>query len=272
MLDVDRWPELRDPVLVIALTGWVDAGDAGEQAAASLSGQLEASRTFGRYALDELLDLQQTRPMVQLEDGVTRRIAWPEVELAAGRAGRDVVLCTGPEPSLRWASFTGDLVDAFVRLGVQQAFTLGGMPAVSSHRRPVEVLATATSRSLAQEVGAIRTDYQGPTGAQSVLQVRLGEAGIPTIGLWAQVPHYVSANPSPPAVRALLERVRELAGVQISLTELDEQVDAYAEKVEEGLADRPDVADLVTAIEAGAEEPVSGDALAAEIERFLRDQ
>jgi proteasome assembly chaperone (PAC2) family protein len=272
VLDVDRWPELRDPALVISLTGWVDAGEAGNTAASHLRRHLEAFRPFGRYELGELLDLQQTRPTVELVQGATRKITWPEVQLAAGRAGRDVVLCTGPEPSLRWPAFAEELVDAFVRLDITQAFTLGGMPAVASHRRPVEVLATATSRSLAQEVGAIRTDYRGPTGVQSVLQVRLGEAGIPTVGLWAQVPHYVSASPSPPAVRALLERLRELAGVEVGLDELDEEADEYVEKVEAGLAERPDVADLVQAIEADAEGDVSGDALAAEIERYLRDQ
>jgi proteasome assembly chaperone (PAC2) family protein len=272
VLDVDRWPELRDPVLVVSLTGWVDAGEAGHTAAAHLETHLQAFRPFGRYDLGELLDLQQTRPTVELVEGATRRITWPAVQLAAGRAGREVLLCTGPEPSLRWPAFANDLVDAFVRLGVRQAFTLGGMPAVASHRRPVEVLATATSRSLAQEVGAIRTDYRGPTGVQSVLQVGLGDAGIPTVGLWAQVPHYVSASPSPPAVRALLERLRDLAGIDVALDELDEEADVYAEKVEAGLAERPDVADLVRAIEADADGDVSGDALAAEIERFLRDQ
>jgi proteasome assembly chaperone (PAC2) family protein len=173
---------------------------------------------------------------------------------------------------LRWPSFARDIVDLATRLDVAQAFTLGGMPAVVSHRRPVNVLATATAHSLAQEVGAMRTDYEGPTGAQTVVQFELGRSGIPTAGLWAQVPHYVSGNPSPPAVRALLERLRELAGLRLDLHDLDEQVDVYREKVDEGVAERPDVAELVNAIEAQTVEDVSGDAIAAEIERFLRDQ
>ena len=107
---------------------------------------------------------------------------------------------------------------------------------------------------------------------QTVLQVELGAAGIPTVGLWAQVPHYVSGNPSPPAVRAMLDRLTELGGIDVSSEELDEEIESYAGKVEEGLADRPDVADLVAAIESQTVEEVSGDALAAEIERFLREQ
>jgi predicted ATP-grasp superfamily ATP-dependent carboligase len=259
-------------VLVIALRGWVDAGDAGEVAAASLGSQLESRRISGRYDLSDLVDLQQTRPMVSLEGGATRRIEWPAVQLEAGRAGRDVVIFSGPEPSLRWPTFVNDLTRLAGELGVTQAFALGGMPAVASHRRPLAVLATATTHSLAQEVGAMRTDYAGPTGVQTVLQVALGEAGIPAVGLWAQVPHYVAGNLCPPAVSALLRRVNELAGVVVDVSELDAQTDTYVEKVEEGLAERPDVAELVRAIEDESQNEVSGDALAAEIEKFLRDQ
>jgi proteasome assembly chaperone (PAC2) family protein len=272
MLDVETWPTLRAPVLVVTLTGWVDAGEAGTMAATMLASQLEGARVFGHYALADLVDLQQTRPTVELVDGTTRHVEWPKITFTAGRAGRDVVVATGPEPSLAWRSFAGDLVDVARRLDVAQAFTLGGMPAVVSHRRPVSVLATASAHSVAQEVGAMRGDYQGPTGAQTVVQFELGRAGIPAVGLWAQVPHYVSGNPSPPAVRALLERVREVAGLRIDLSDLDDEIDAYTAKVDEGVAERPDVAELVRAIEDQTAEDVDGDAIAAEIERFLRDQ
>jgi proteasome assembly chaperone (PAC2) family protein len=272
VLEVDSWPQLRDPVLVTALRGWVDAGEAGALAAASLTGQLESARVFARYDLSDAVDLQQTRPTVSLVDGTTREITWPAIEFTAGRAARDVVVCSGPEPSVRWPTFVQELTDLASRLGVTQAIGLGGMPAVASHRRPVAVLATATSHSLAQEVGAMRTDYVGPTGVQTVFQFALGEAGIPTVGLWAQVPHYVAGNASPPAVRALLDRVQTLAGLHLDLSDLDEQTDAYAERVEEGLSERPDVAELVRAIEDENENEPSGEELAAEIERFLRDQ
>lgn len=272
MLDVETWPRLRDPVMVVSLTGWIDAGEAGELAGATLASQLDGAREFGSYSLDDLVDLQQTRPTVELLEGTTRHITWPKITLTAGHAGRDVVIAAGPEPSLRWPTFARDLVDLADRLDVKQAFTLGGMPAAVSHRLPVNVLATASAHSVAQEVGAMRTDYEGPTGAQTVVQFELGRAGIPSVGLWAQVPHYVSGNPSPPAVLALLERLRELATLQLDLSGLDEQVDLYREKVDEGVAERPDVADLVQAIEDQTAEEVSGDAIAAEIERFLRDQ
>jgi proteasome assembly chaperone (PAC2) family protein len=274
MLDVDRWPDLRDPVLVVALSGWVDAGLAGAGAVAVLSEQLDSSGAFGRVDLTELADLQQTRPSVHLVDGVTREITWPAIDLIAGRAGRDLVVCRGPEPSLRWRAFSDEVVQMSQRMGVSMMFGLGGMPTLVSHRRPVSVLATATSRSLAQEVGAWRADYTGPTGAQTALQVALGQAGIPGVGLWAQVPHYVAATPSPPAISALLSRLREVAGVETDLTALDGQVDEYLRRVEEGLSERPDVAEMVRNIEAneGAGDIPTGDELASEIERFLREQ
>jgi len=274
VLEIDRWPDLRDPVLVVALSGWVDAGLAGAGAAAVLGDQLGSASGFGRVDLTDLVDLQQTRPTVRLVDGAAREISWPAVDLIAGRAGRDVVLCHGPEPSLRWRAFGNELVEMSQRLGVRMMFGLGGMPSLVSHRRPVTVLTTATSRSLAQEVGVWRADYSGPTGAQTALQVALGHAGIPGVGLWAQVPHYVAATPSPAAISSLLSRLREVAGIETELSGLDSQADEYLRRVEEGLSERPDVAEMVRNIEASEDsgEVPTGDELASEIERFLREQ
>ena len=272
VIAVERWPELRSPVLVLVLTGWVDAGGAGASAAAALAEQIGAGRVFARCDLSDLVDLQQTRPTVALAGGTTREVSWPVIEFMAGRAGRDVVLCAGPEPSLRWPTITREIIDVAQHLGVERAFSLGAMPAVVSHRRPTPVLATATSHELAEEAGALRTDYQGPTGLQTVLQVAFGDAGIPAVGLWAQVPHYVSGNPSPPATRALLSRLRELSGVESDLGALDDACESYVEQVEAGLADRPDVAELVDAIESEHPPIPTADELASEIERFLREQ
>jgi proteasome assembly chaperone (PAC2) family protein len=275
MIDIDALPQLRDPVLVVALSGWVDAGLAGGGTVAVLAEQLESVRTFGRLDLSDLMDLQQTRPTVHLVDGVSREIAWPQISFSAGHLGSDVVLCVGPEPSLRWRAVLGEVVGLAEQLGVTAAFTVGGIPSMASHRRPVSVLATGTDAELVEAAGAWRQDYTGPTGAQSVLQVMLGDAGIPTLALWAQVPHYVAGGASPPAIRALLAKLRDLGGVSVDLDALDEQAQAYVERVEEGLTERPDVVEVIRAIEAGEaedEELPSGDELASEIERFLRDQ
>jgi proteasome assembly chaperone (PAC2) family protein len=272
VLEVETWPELRQPVLVVALSGWVDAGMAGSHAADLLREQLGAGRRFARLDLADLVDLQQTRPDVEIVDGVTRRVTWPEIECVAGRAGPDVVLVTGPEPSLRWPSVVSELIDAAHRLGVVAAYGLGAMPSVTTHRQPIPVLATATDEDLAERAGALRTDYIGVTGLQTALLVGLGEAGIPSVGLWAQVPHYLAGSPSPPATRAVLGRLIELAGLELDLDELDRDTERYAVKVEAGLAERPDVAELVQAIEAEHPALPTGDELVSEIEQFLRSQ
>ena len=156
MIEIDTLPQLRDPVLVVALTGWVDAGLAGSGSVAFLQEQVDAPRTFARIDLGDLMDLQQTRPTVHLVDGVSREIDWPEITLSAGRLGRDIVLCSGPEPSLRWRAVLGELVDVALQLGVTEAFSVGGIPAMASHRRPLSVLATGTDEALVERAGAWR--------------------------------------------------------------------------------------------------------------------
>ena len=272
MLDVETWPELRHPVMVIALGGWVDAGMAGAEAADLIRHQMGAGRRFARVDLADVVDLQQTRPDVEIVEGVTRRVTWPEIECTAGRVGRDVVVVTGPEPSLRWPTVVAELVAMAQHLGVVAAYGLGAMPSVSTHRQPVPVLATATDAVVAERAGVLRTDYVGVTGLQTTLLVALGTAGIPAVGLWAQVPHYLAGSPSPPATRALLGRLVELTGIELALADLDRAAGSYAAKVEAGLVERPDVAELVQAIEAEHPAIPSGDELMTELERFLRSQ
>lgn len=276
---VDRWPSCDRPLVVIALSGWVDAGGAGAGALTALAGQLDGAETFATLDLADLCDLQQTRPIARFEAGGMRTIDWPHLSFVHGRVAghpsrspRDVVLVHGPEPSLQWRSVADEIVQVALRVGAAEAFTVGGMPAIASHRREHAVLATATSRSLAQEVPPLRPDYAGPTGLQTVVQRALGSAGIGCVGLWAQVPQYVAGSPSPPAVRALLRRIAQLARLDLDLAVLDERVRAYVARVDEGLASRPDVAAIVDRLDAGAGALPTGDDLATEIERFLRSR
>ena len=276
MLSVERWPELTEPLIVVALSGWVDAGGAGAGAMAALSEQLEGARVFGSIDVTEMADLQQTRPVARW-DGSDRVIDWPRITFECGRisggregAGRDVVLARGPEPSLRWPTITSAVVDAARRLGVRQAVTLGGIPALVSHRKAVVIAASATQRSLAQELVPLRPDYAGPTGLQTVMLRALGDSGIPGSGLWAQVPQYVSGSPSPPAIRALLGRLVEVYHLDLDLRALDDRSQAYLRRVAAGLAARPDVKSVVDQIDE-RQEGSTGD-LVAEIEQFLRSQ
>ncbi len=273
MLHVEHWPEVVDPVLVYSFTGWVDAGLAGMGTLELVIEQLEGGGggRFGSIDLTDLLDLQQTRPTVRLVEGDLRRIEWPEVELWSGPLGRDVICIRGPEPSIRWPAFAQWIVDIARHLKVREAFALGGMPAVVTHRRPVPVLASATRRSVAQEVGPLRDDYLGATGLNTIVQHALGDAGLRSVALWAQVPQYVSGSPSPPAVRSLAARLRDLARIDIDLDVLDARSAAYRDKVEEGLAERPDVLAIVDQIDQQLDQRIpSADELASEIEQFLR--
>jgi proteasome assembly chaperone (PAC2) family protein len=270
VLRVERWPELHDPVMVISLAGWIDAGLAGAGAVAALSEQLADSSAFATLDLSELMDLQQTRPVARWGEDGMRIIDWPQLSFVAGRLGRDLVIVSGPEASLAWPAVAGEIVGVARRLGVRHAFTLAGMPALVSHRRPIPVLATATHRSLAQEIAPLRTAYVGPTGMQTIVQRALGDADIPSAGLWAQVPQYVSGSPSPPAVRALLRRLVELARLEIDLRPLDTRCESYSARVDEGLATRPDVREVVDRID--QQQAASTDDLVSEIELFLRSQ
>ena len=276
VLSVERWPELSEPLLVVALSGWVDAGGAGAGAMAALGEQLQDARRFGSIDISAMADLQQTRPVARWR-GDARVIDWPEITFECGRikggregAGRDLVLVRGPEPSLRWPATASSVVDAARRLGARQAVTLGGIPSLVSHRRSPVVTASATQRSLAQELLPLRPDYAGPTGLQTVVLRALGDAGIPGCGLWVQVPQYVSGSPSPPSIRALLARLMEVYNLDLDLRGLDDRSQAYLRRVEAGLAARPDVKAVVDQIDERQEGP-TGD-LVAEIEQFLRSQ
>lgn len=281
MLDVERWPELRDTLLVVALSGWVDAGLAGAATAALTIDQLEGARRFATVPLADDVDLQQTRPTVDLAGGVTRSISWPEIQLVAGRAARDVVVMRGAEPSLHWPTLIAEVLEAADRLDVRDVVTLGGMPATVSHRRPTTVLSTSSSADLARELGGQRADYDGPTGAQTALAVAFAERGTPAVGLWAQVPHYLSGATVPPAMRALFIRLAEVGRLRVDAGILDAQCEAWLVKVEESVTERPEVAELVEQIEAAEnegsarlfdEDLPSGEELASEIERFLREE
>lgn len=262
---------LERPVMVVALSGWVDAGTAGATATKVLEDEMADSEELARVDLSEVADLQQTRPMIELVDGVTRDIVWPAITFVGGQAGRDVIVCRGAEPSVRWREFAAEIVELARDLDVRMLVTLGGMPSPVSHRRPLKVLATASARSVAQEVEPVRLDYTGPTGAQTVIQVAAGAADIPAVGLWAQVPHYLSGTISPVAARALLSRLREIAGVEADLSTLDREAQTYLDQVEETISQRADIAELVDRLDAQVEEELpTGDELVSEIEEFLR--
>ena len=270
-------------MLVAAFEGWNDAGDGASAAAAYLARRWGA-KPFASIDPEDFYDFTSTRPEVRLEDGLTRAIDWPENEFSAaplGGSGRDVIFLRGVEPQLRWRTFSGLVVDVARSLGAELAVTLGALLAEVPHTRPVPVMGTAADRDLVARLGLRRSRYEGPTGIIGVLGEALARAGIPSASLWASVPAYVGQTPSPKATLALVSRLGEVLDVGVPTVDLDVAAAAYERQVNEVVAADDDATAYVRSLEESEDtddteidsaELPGGDVLAAEVERYLRDQ
>jgi proteasome assembly chaperone (PAC2) family protein len=279
----ERPSTLQRPVLIGAFRGWNDGGQAATLAAGYLA-RLWGARKFADIDPELFVDFQATRPMVSLEEGRTRRIEWPENSFFRGRipgANRDAILLVGVEPNYRWRTFSEIVTDLARELGVELAVTLGALVADVPHTRPSPVTGAATDPQLVDELGLQLSRYEGPTGIVGVLLDSCRRAGIPSVSLWSAVPHYVQLAPSPPAAKALCERLADVLSTEIDVTELDEAAEEYVEQVSQAVATDADTASYVEELERRADslelleesdDFPSGDALAAEITRFLRDR
>ncbi len=273
-------PQLERPILIAAFRGWNDGGQGASLATGYLAKLWEAKR-FAEVDPETFFDFQATRPHVTLEEGLTRRIDWPATVFYHGRPpglDRDAVLLLGIEPNLRWRTFTDLLIGFTQELGVELVVTLGALLADVPHTRPCPVTGSATDKQLVERLGLSASRYEGPTGIIGVLHDACLRAGLPSASLWAAVPHYVSLTPSPKAALALCERLGDLLGAQIDTGELEEAAENYSEQVSEAVASDPDTAAYIEELEQRAdtlaeEEALpSGDALAAELTRFLRER
>jgi proteasome assembly chaperone (PAC2) family protein len=276
-------PTLRRPVLVCAFGGWNDGGQGATMALEHLE-ELWGATRFAEVDPEGFVDFQATRPTVVLDEGLTRRIEWPECAFshaAIPGADRDVVLLHGVEPSYRWRTFS-DLVTGLAReLGVELVVTLGALLADVPHTRPAPVTGAATDPRLVEELGLELSRYEGPTGIVGVLHDACRRSGIRSASLWAAVPHYVSLAPSPRAAKALVAKLGELIAVDIDLTALDEAEAEYARHVSEAVASDADTQAYVEELERRADSMErlaeegrlpSGDSIAAELTRFLRER
>jgi proteasome assembly chaperone (PAC2) family protein len=279
-LRIDHRPELERPVLVAAFRGWNDGAQAASLAAGYLAKTWGAER-FAEVEPEGFFDFQATRPHVSLVEGVTRRIDWPETVFYHVRPDgldRDVVLLLGIEPNLRWRTFTDLVVGLANELGVELLITLGALLADVPHTRPAPVTGSATDSELVERLGLSASRYEGPTGIVGVLHDACGQSGIPSASLWAAVPHYVSLTPSPKGALALCERLSALIGVEVEADELEEAAQNYEEQVSEAVATDEETASYVDELERRADQLEettdlpSGDALAAELTRFLRER
>ncbi len=279
----ERPTSLERPVLIGAFRGWNDGGQAATLAAGYLA-RLWGARKFADIDPELFVDFQATRPMVSLEEGRTRKIEWPENTFYRARipgADRDAILLVGVEPNYRWRTFSEIVTDLARDLGVELAVTLGALVADVPHTRPSPVTGAATDPQLVDELGLQLSRYEGPTGIVGVLLDSCRRVGIPSVSLWAAVPHYVQLAPSPPAAKALCERLAGVLATDIDVTELTEASEEYVEQVSQAVATDTETAGYVEELERRtdsldwleeSDDLVSGDALAAEITRFLRER
>jgi proteasome assembly chaperone (PAC2) family protein len=279
-LIVHRRPELQSPVLVAAFRGWNDGGQAASLAAGYLA-KLWNAQQFAEIDPEGFFDFQVTRPHVSLVDGVTRKVDWPET--AFGHASlpgveRDAVLLTGSEPNVRWKTFTGLVVELVRDLQIELVVTLGSLLADVPHTRPAPVTGSASDPELVERLGLETSRYEGPTGIVGVLHDACRTAGIASASLWAAVPHYVSLAPSPRAAQALCDRLATLLAVDIDTEELRQAGETYSEQVSAAVATDEETQAYVEELEQRTDEMPdeiqipSGEALAAELTRFLRDR
>src|SRR6202163_4552799 len=279
----DRRPDgLRAPAMVCAFQGWNDAGDAASSAVSFMASALEARR-FARLDSEEFYDFQANRPCIRFSEPNRREIAWPTVEVfeaPAPRASRDLVLVQGVEPSMRWRAFSSHLVDLAEALGVQVVVSLGALLGDVPHTRPVAMTGFASDPSLVERVGMQTSTYEGPTGIVGVLHSACVEAGLPSASLWAGVPHYVAAATNPKAALALLRKVEGLIGVSVDVSDLELAATDYERQVGLAVQSDPDIQAFVERLEQAAqseaqsapEDVPSGDILAREFQRFLRQR
>jgi proteasome assembly chaperone (PAC2) family protein len=279
-LQVSFRPDLRRPVLIAAFRGWNDGGQGATLGAGYLA-KLWGAERFAEIDAESFYDFQVQRPQVSLEEGVTRKLTWPEnafFHAAVPGLDRDSVILLGTEPNLRWRTFAGLVVDLAQSLGVELVVTLGSLLADVPHTRPAPVTAAASDPALMDELGLEPSRYEGPTGIVGVLLDGCRAAGLPSLSLWAAVPHYVSLAPSPRAALALSRRLGELLGAEIDLGELERASDEYSEQVSEAVSADAETSAYVEELERrvdmleAAEDLPSGESLAAELTRFLRER
>ena len=280
-----RRPRLRRPVLLAAFDGWNDAGEAATTALDAIGDGLAAD-IFATMDPEEFYDFQATRPTVRLVEG-RRQIDWPTVELRAARlpaADHDLIVVRGQEPNLRWRTFAAEIIEVATTLGAEMVVTVGALLADVPHTRPVQVVSSAGDRDLAERLGLTVSRYEGPTGILGVLGEAAGGAGIPTVGLWAALPHYLNLAPNPWGAIALIKELRRLLPMAVDTSALAGQTDAFDAAVTDLVEENPELAGYIERLEADADDDEADDdedspgladlppeELVAEVERYLRD-
>jgi proteasome assembly chaperone (PAC2) family protein len=283
VIELTELPRLSDPVMIAAFEGWNDAGEAASATIEHLCEVWEAE-VFAALDPEDYYDFQVNRPLIGMDDEGQRRVTWPTTRLLWAHVpgiDRDVIVVDGIEPSMRWRSYTIELLELADQLGVSTLVTVGALLADVPHTRPIPVTMTSDDPTLLARLPAEQSRYEGPTGIVGVLQAAATDAGIPAASLWAAVPHYVAVVPNPKGALALLRKLETLVGVTVDATELESSAVDYERQVSRAVEMDPDVQAFVERLERAADEEEatpdpgelpSGDLLAREFQRFLRQR
>lgn len=278
-------PPLDEPVMVVMLTGWIDASSAA--AAAMTTVQEEWSvRPLATFDGDTFIDYRARRPTMELREGVNTRLLWADIELHVGRDadGHDVLTLSGPEPDSQWRKFADVVSTLAVEIGVKQMIAMGAYPFAAPHTRQPRLSTSSPSADVVASLTYLKNSVDVPAGMGAVLEHAFSEKGVPALGIWAQVPHYVSAMSYPAASLALLTGLNEVAGLVVDAAAIRQETIIQRQRLDQLVASNDEHRAMVSQLEElydqakqqtdllGTGGIPTGDELAAEFEQFLRDQ
>jgi predicted ATP-grasp superfamily ATP-dependent carboligase len=262
--------------MILAFSGWNDAGEAASAAIEHLASIWPVQR-IGEFDTEEFYDYQNNRPIVSVDESFNRSLTWPTTTVrgvSLPNYDRDLILVSGVEPSLKWRTFVGQLLDLGEDLDISMVVCLGSLLADVPHTRPIPVTATAARPEFGERLGLEMSRYEGPTGILGAIQDACNQREIDALSIWAAIPHYVSSPPCPKATLSLLNHLEDLLELSIDLGELPEDAKAWEIGVDQLSQEDSEIADYVKSLEESKDEAdlpeATGEAIAREFERYLR--
>jgi proteasome assembly chaperone (PAC2) family protein len=271
--------------MVIAFSGWNDAAEAATGAASHLLGCWTdpsfdvVPELIADVDPEEFYDFQVNRPMIEIDETSVRNVTWPGTQVFGLRTPsleHDFVVVRGVEPSMKWKTFTAELLDLADDLEIELVITMGSMLADTPHTRPITVSGSGAHPDIAERLGVEVSKYEGPTGILSIIQDACVRRGIDAISLWAAIPHYASNSPSPKAIMALINALEDFLEIAIPQGDLHDESASWELEVTEMAKEDSDVAEYVKALEESKDASdlpeATGESIARELERFLRRQ
>jgi len=280
-------PELDDAVLIVMLTGWIDASGAASAAMEYLVESTNAEVLID-FDPDTFMDFRARRPVMELREGVNTSIVWntPQLKIGSDKNGTKFLLLTGPEPDTSWNAFASAVAGIAKQLNVTKAIGMGAYPFGAPHTRPVGLTATSPDPAIIERLTLSKNSLDVPAGIEPVIEHSLHQVGIASLCIWAQVPHYVASMAYPAATAALLEAVAVETGLSIDAVRFHRESGVQRERLDQLVSNNPEHMDMLNKLEVAYDEMHAGetpigvtnmdiptvDEIAAEVEQFLRDQ